>query len=191
MGDLKTDNGYLEEKLELRRYFLRRYPEESLRVMDCCNGSGVIWSELRKEFELAGYFPIDVKPKPGRLKLDSSRVLGQPGWTENVIDIDTYGSPWTHWEAMLPNIVRPVTVFLTIGQLTTGTVGRLSNVVLQSMGLGPLRDKLAPAFHVKLAERGRQYCLARLYDYPLECVECQEVVVSGNAQYLGIRLNRV
>lgn len=104
----KTDNTNLPAKLDLRRRFLRKYhAEDPANVLDCCQGDGVIWKTLRREFTIAGYWGVDTKRKPGRLRLDSSRILAQAGWLQNVVDIDTYGSPWRHWLAMLPNVKRP------------------------------------------------------------------------------------
>ena len=117
MADKKTDNSHLETKLELRREMLRKYQGKgSLAVIDCCQGSGVIWSILREEFKLGSYWGLDTKKAPGRLQIDSARVLCQPGWRADVIDVDTYGAPWAHWEALLPNVTGAVTIFLTIGQ---------------------------------------------------------------------------
>lgn len=156
----KTDNSNLPAKLELRRYFLRKYHGiEATEVLDCCQGSGFIWSRLRCEFNVRSYWGLDVKPKKGRLKIDSSRVLEQPGWPQNVIDIDTYGSPWKHWFALIRTIAHPTTVFLTVGQVATGTVGRLSKEAITAMGLGPLRELLPAAFHVKLADFSMRCCL--------------------------------
>jgi hypothetical protein len=186
----KTDNHDPSAKLALRRYFLGRYhgAEDPPHVLDCCQGSGLIWSALRREFPLAGYWGLDQKPKPGRLKIDSRRVLAQPGWTQNVVDIDTYGMPWKHWLAMLPNVRRPTTVFLTLGQRTTGTVGAVDKESLASAGLDFRRLKLPPAFHVKLARIFPSYCLARCCDFGIIIVEAVEAASDGNARYFGVRL---
>src|SRR5438552_1243842 len=99
----KTDNHNLPAKLALRTYFLRKYHMQDVRrdaagatninVLDCCQATGKIWGTLQREFPLAGYWGVDVKPKKGRLTIDSVKILDQPGWTQNVVDVDTYGSP--------------------------------------------------------------------------------------------------
>lgn len=134
----KTDNACPDVKLALRRYMLDRYHVgEPIRVLDCCQGSGVLWGTLQQEYDLAGYWGVDVKHKPGRLKLDSSRILARPGWRENVIDIDTYGSPWKHWTNLIKTIDHPTTVFLTIGQVNIGT----DLNILRVLGLHKLRTR--------------------------------------------------
>lgn len=179
----KTDNGNLQAKLSLRRHFLRKYHGAGdARVLDCCQGSAVIWTRLRREFELESYWGLDLKPKPGRLKLDSVRVLSQPGWKENVIDVDTYGSPWKHWKALLPNVTRPLTVFLTIGQVMMGT----DAVILEAMGLGQL--KIPPGISSKLHDIAVSYLLTMGCVGGIIPTEVKEAVSFGNARYLGVRL---
>lgn len=136
----QKDNSTLAPKLLLRRYFLDRYHTgqgDPPNVLDCCQGERVIWSHLEKEYPLAGYWGVDEKYKKGRLQIDSARILAQPGWVQNVIDIDTYGSPWTHWVAMLTNANgRPLTVFLTIGRSGPGPKrAKIPQVALNAMGL--------------------------------------------------------
>lgn len=105
---IKTDNKDPAAKLELRRHFLRTYHARGpVHVLDCCQATGFLWRTLRAEFAVTSYWGLDLKPKKGRLQLDSVRVLQQRGWNQNVVDVDTYGSPWKHWAALLPNITQP------------------------------------------------------------------------------------
>ncbi|MGD9632556.1 MAG: hypothetical protein AB7G28_22720 [Pirellulales bacterium] len=185
----KTDNGDMGAKLSLRRYFLRTYhADDPPRVIDCCSGSGRIWAQLRREFDVASYWPLDVKPQKGRLRVDSTRVIAQRGWTENVVDVDTYGSPWKHWDALLPCVMQPTTVFLTFGQLRTGTVGSLGDLPLRYMGLGKLAKRLPAGFHVKLRELVLPYAFRRAQDFRVSIVDARECS-AGNARYIGVRLN--
>ena len=182
----KTDNHNPAAKLALRRHFLREYhADDSPHVLDCCQGGGLLWQELRKEFAVASYWGVDVKPKKGRLKLDSVRVLAQPGWPQNVVDIDTYGSPWKHWAAMLPNIARPTTVFLTIGQVQIGG-GQLIKEAKEALELKDLR--IPPAISAKLNRFAVPYLLAQSDWYGIIVTEALEAASSGNARYIGVRL---
>ena len=187
----QTDNHNPQAKLTLRRYLVNKYHASGPSdVMDCCQGSGLLWGVLRKEFPIDSYWGMDLKPKPGRLKLDSSRVLDQSGWTQNIIDIDTYGAPWKHWQALLRNISQPTTVFMTIGQKVTGTVGKMSKGAIGAIGLGPLYAKLPPAFHVKLSARCVNYLLAMPYDNDIMIIEAVEIESgSPNVRYVGVRLD--
>lgn len=183
----QTDNHNLSAKLELRRYFLRKYHRDDYpRVLDCCQGNGRIWSALRGEFDFS-YWGVDLKPKAGRLKLDSVRILAQHGWIDTVIDIDTYGSPWRHWLAMLPNVTRPLTVFLTIGWLgiKQGSIGHLE---LDGMGLRFRRLTVPEGLYSRLAHLSVRHMLARAADYQLRLIEVVEAVTTGGARYFGVRV---
>lgn len=184
---VKTDNHNPKAKLDLRRYFLKKYhANDPPRVLDCCQGGGLLWDQLRREFSVASYWGLDVKPKKGRLKLESSRVLAQPGWSQNVIDVDAYGAPWKHWEGILENSSGPITVFLTIGSIMfKGSVDKHS---FKAMGLERLAEKLPKSFSHKLSEIAVSYSLARSFVFGKITTEAVEATNKGNARYVGIRL---
>lgn len=182
----KTDNTFLTTKLDLRRYMIRKYHgSDGLVVLDCCAGDGLLWLRLRNEFAVASYWAIDRKRRPGRMAMDSVRLLEQRGWTANVIDIDTYGSPWKHWGALLPNVREPVTVFLTIGQVQIGT----DFLVSKWLGLGELSPPAALRFRVQ--GMGLRYCLAQALTAGLRIVEAVEALPGAWARYIGVRVEPV
>jgi len=181
----KTDNHNPRAKLLLRQHFLEKYHGDGgATVLDCCQGGALMWSTLRNTHAIKSYWGVDVKPKKGRLKIDSVRVL-QQGVSQNVIDIDTYGSPWKHWFAILPNITHPVTVFLTIGRVILAAGGRsLSGIEKDLMHLPP---STPPGFGPKLGDMAIDYALAKGADYAT-LTEAVESVSIGNARYIGVRL---
>jgi hypothetical protein len=186
----QTDNHAPAAKLDLRRYFLAKYHATPPRVLDCCQGSGYLWSVLSKEFPPATYWGIDKKVKKGRLRVDSRRVLALPGWEADVVDIDTYGSPWPHWLAMLPSVRYSLTVFLTWGSGGPGRV-KLGHEELDAMGLTLKSVKaMSGAITHNLVGLARACCLAKAADFGLELAEVKEAVTGGNAAYYGVRLER-
>ena len=187
----KTDNHNLAAKLDLRRHFLRRYHADApARVFDCCQATGRIWNELRRDFPTESYWGVDLKPKKGRLKVDSVRILDLPGWGMNVVDIDTYGSPWKHWTALLRNAPDAVTVFLTIG-LVKMAGGNYDRAILPMIGLQFKRLKLPNALGVRVGERSVETCIAQARHHGFDVVECMEVDnPGGTARYIGVRLER-
>jgi hypothetical protein len=186
----KTDNHKPRAKLELRRYFLRRYhADRPPDVLDCCQGGGVLWRKLREEFPVASYWGLDLKPKKGRLKLDSVRVLQQPGWPQNVVDVDTYGSPWKHWEAMLPNVTRPVTVFLTAAWVISAKFQQYDRAAINAVGIPERIAKLAPkSLLAGVTRSAASWLLTSCCVYGLMLIEAVEAVSDGNARYLAVRL---
>lgn len=189
----KTDNSNPTVKLALRRYFLSKYHGDGAAdVLDCCQGQGLIWQRLRREFALAGYWGVDVKVQKGRLKIDSMRILAQPGWPHNVIDIDTYGSPWKHWLALLPHVgQRDITVFLTIGSGGPGRI-RLGREELDAMGISIERVKgMSGAITHSLIDLAARCCLGQCYRYGLHVIEAAEALTTESkwrTRYIGVRL---
>lgn len=183
----KIDNRFLSSKLLLRRHFLQRYPPSS--VLDCCQGEGVLWNILRKEFIVPSYFPVDVKRRKGRLPIDSVRLVSLPGASFDVVDIDTYGSPWKHWFALLPNLHNDCTVFLTIGSTRTAACPQhVDSLALNAAGL-IFRNLHCPLSLLALMERlTHDYCLALASKYGMKTVEIAEAFPQKNARYLGLRL---
>ena len=176
----KTDNHNLELKLRIRRQLLDQYGCSV--VFDACRGSGEIWGRLRKEYECR-YQGVDVKPMRGRVSIRSERLLALPGWTYDVIDIDTYGSPWRHWSAMLPNVQRDCTVFLTIGRLN------ISNTPKEIKGTMGLPKSTPLGIMVKLWDLGAQYLLAQAGQHDI-IIDRAISARSGNVQYIGLRLKK-
>lgn len=178
-----TDNGDLESKLKIRRYFLERYHRaQPPRVFDACQGEGLIWNAIRREFEVASYLGVDLKPKPGRLKIDSVRFLSQIGWAFDVIDVDVYGEPWKHWDVIQRFApVGDLTVFLTMG---VRNVQNLSHDALLSLGI-PFR--IPVSMHRVLVPELIRTRIFGTHDR----VRVTEVVEipngRSNARYFGIR----
>lgn len=193
----KTDNRALGPKLELRRHFLRRFHGEAPpRVFDACQGSGLLWSHLRAEHPVARYWGVDVKPKRGRLAVDSARVLAQPDWDFDVIDCDTYGSPWVHWRSVLEQMpAHPVTVFLTIGW--AGPAKPVDQFALEAVGLAPLIARLQrrgvrrpQSLLWKVSDIALDYCLAMSYAYSRGVIHAARTG-SRSAWYYGVHLSPV
>lgn len=187
----KTDNANPSAKLALRRYFIETYhsKEKPIRVLDCCQGEGTIWTGLKKEYHIQSW-GLDVKPRPGRLRIDSARVIEAGGWSETVIDIDTYGSPWKHWLGVLAVCKHPVTVFLTIGMVKIGG-GNFDHALLDVFGITFNRLKLPNSIGARLTDLAIASSLHAPSAHGLKLGEVVEALnPGGNARYLGIRLNK-
>lgn len=183
----KTDNSNIDAKLTLRRHFLDLYPPKS--VFDCCQGDKKIWSNLLAHYPTK-YLGVDLKSKKGRLKIDSKRILGQAGWDYDVIDIDTYGSPWGHWVNVLKYSSGDVTVFLTIGLVKIGG-GSLSAEAMDWLGLNKFQPKISFALAASCNDMSVSYGLdrSRLHGFGIELA--LEAPCSKNARYIGVRLKKI
>lgn len=190
MKTKKKDNSDVVAKLMLRRHFLDAYGGPH-HVMDCCEGDGVLWRTLRREYDVASYFGMDRRKTTGRrLKIDSSRVLTQSGWTQNVIDIDTYGSPWKHWIALLPNVSRTTTVFLTYGVAGLKVGGaQFPNEIWKAMNVPIEFAKLIPAPIKRMLVPQAVDAVLGLAHEHVQVIECAEAATSYQAaRYFGVRI---
>lgn len=193
----KTDNSHLAAKLELRRHFLRKFHADGtpICVFDACQGDGVIWRALRKEFPVASYWGVDLKPKPGRLKIDSLAVLEIGGLTENVIDIDTYGMPWNHWTRILANIKGPTTVFMTLGRrgVTDQSPTTMTEADKRKLGIASLTslNRLGPLQHLlyrNLFDLLRDTHLSDALKIDINTYAAESRVKSPT-KYIGVRID--
>lgn len=183
----KTDNANLSGKLFLRRYFLEKYRPSS--VFDCCQGGKTIWDTLLQEYPVK-YLGVDVKEKKGRLSIDSNRIISQPGWDFDVVDIDTYGSPWSHWQSVLSFSDHDLTVFLTIGMVKIRG-GRISSEVMRWLGFDKFSPKIPSSLASKCSGMSIPYCLGQAAKNNFEIVEAKTSDPSKNAEYIGIRLHKL
>jgi hypothetical protein len=185
----RTDNHSPAAKLDLRRHFLKKMRDagEPIRVMDCFQGSKLIWGQLETEFQIASYWGVDLKEKKGRIKIDSSRILEQEGWNQNVIDLDAYGSPWKHWRNLITTCRHNVTAFMTIGMVRMGG-GNLDNAANALMGVVFQRMKIPASMGPKISSRALPHALATAEYFKLFPVEIIEAFPQQNCRYIGVRL---
>ena len=188
MNSVKTDNSHIEAKLALRRHFLNKYHAgKPISVFDACQGGGAVWSLLRKEYKCRQYWGVDVKKKKGRLQIDSSRILAQPGWDFDVIDVDVYGMPWKHYFALLPNLRGPATVFLTVGLVRMSGGGMIGRAAERRIGLS-FKRRVPPSLVGAMAEFAANFCLAACWNCGVKCTRAAEAETDGRARYIGLRL---
>lgn len=181
-----VDNSNLELKLDIRRHMIERYHLTPFSVFDACQGEGIIWENLKREYttRIADYWGVDTKPQKGRVKIDSRRII--QFIHSDIIDIDTYGLPWAHWEQVLANLDRPTTVFLTAGH--NGGIGNSDHHMLAWAGmesLGHMRNILLKGDAQKYAARCSLLLAPAIYNVDvLEGVEAH----TKNASYYGMRV---
>lgn len=182
----KTDNSHEESKLELRRYALRNWHPTPPRVLDCFAGESNIWNKLRQEFEVSSYCPLDVKRRKGRLQIDSLRFLQAGPPEADIIDLDAYGLPWDHWNALLVNPPLPCTVFLTMGVIMTlGGCAYPHNIA----AMLPASPNMPRSLMAKLLHHTHRFELAKAVQLGiLETVV--EALPYRKARYMAVRLTQ-
>ena len=179
----------LGAKIALRSYFLQKYHSEGkIWVMDCFAGPEGTWNRLKEMFDIDRYWGIDLKSKPGRLMLDSARILKKAGWTENVVDLDAYGSPWKHWRNMLRTAKGPKTVFLTVGVMKkAGGGSNYEKEVKAPLGI-PEDWTLPASLGSSLAAMSVSYAIHQATDLGWWIRDVKEAWPQAGARYLGVRI---
>lgn len=185
---IETDNAALEVKLELRRRFLREW-KAPIRVLDCCEGAGVIWARLRDEFPVQSHWGVDMEPRKGAVRVESARLLEVPGLDVTVVDIDTYGLPWCHYLTLVQyQAPRDMLVFLTVGSVMMFGMTPLAQEELRCLGLDRLSSSLSKHLAGRLREFAIPYVVYRAERHGWR-VEDAEIVRGGpRVQYLAVRL---
>jgi len=190
---MAIDHDNFGAKLALRRYFLRTYHGAGSAcptpyVFDACQATGQLWKALRAEFTIAQYFGVDLTLQRGRLCVDSTRVLASPGWSFDVIDVDTYGTPWNHWEHILRHGTQDATVFLTVGRKGNTQAPR---AILHDLGMGRIVALLPHSMCMRVYPMALLAQFARALKFGWRVVEVREARKGNTAQYFGVRLERV
>lgn len=186
MQGTQTDNKFFGTKIRLRRFYLQKYHQRGpFSVFDTCCGDGHIWRELRKDFPRIEYFGADhVKTA---LKVDSARLCQDPAYAQfDVIDIDTYGSPWSHYFNLLPNIKKPTTIFLTIG--SSGARNNMPNVMRAVLGLDQFKYIPTSILARINGTIGTDYCIMHAERFGLAVSDIREGFPKKNARCIGLRL---
>ncbi len=183
---MRTDNGNLKAKLDLRRKFLSEYPPR--KVLDCCQGRGYLWSILSREYPLETYTPLDTKSNGARLRIDSARFIASCKTIDyDVIDVDAYGMPWRHWYALLPKIEKPTTVFLTVGMIRMNGIGKIGSRSLNDIGI---KFQIPPSIQPKLLPLAIRSALMSAKRYNIIYREAVQAVTHCNAVYIGVRVEK-
>ena len=153
--------------------------------MDACQGAGKIWQRIRRRFPCT-YMGADTALRTVGVKVDSVRLFDLP-WEWDVIDVDTYGEPWRHWEAICRTCRQPVTVFLTVGIVRMfGWSPKASPYIHRALGCP---DETPPAIESQYMEDMHAWLLsyaAKLYGRTIE--DCRRVVGNSRVSYYGCRL---
>lgn len=189
MKTVKQDNSDSLNKLALRRQGLTRWHPAGapLSVLDCCAGHRHIWGQLRTEFPVEKYVGIDkAVTGQGNIRLDSAIWLRSVRLaTYDVIDVDVYGDPWSHWMTILQRIERDTTVFLTEGIAGIG----MSNISKAQLALAGIPQHWAIPRSAVIREMLTDRCLQTLFEYSLDCGGC---LVShsrfSDTRYYAVRL---
>lgn len=180
----QTDNSNTASKLLLRRYYLDRYHQHGGLVFDCCQAEQHLWSILRQEYPQMRYFGVDLKPKPGRLVVDSTRLIGSIP-NIDVYDVDTYGDPMAQLERICQTLNRPTTVFLTWGYSAAGGGINLTKAAFRACKIPKDTPK---SLLLRYLPTIQKICCSVPLQYDIIMSDVMEAPRAKNCCYFGMRL---
>jgi hypothetical protein len=123
--------------------------------------------------------------------VDSARILSQPGWAFDVVDVDAYGSPWAQWLGILAHAPSPITVILTIGSVRMMGGGNLPAECREALGLS-FAKKCPMSLLGNINERHAIPLMLGLAPaHGWRIAESLEAPRGRKARYIGVRLERV
>jgi hypothetical protein len=140
---------------------------------------------------------LDIVPVEGTLTVDSKRYLNRE-LDYDVIDIDSYGSPFQHYNIALRNISKPTIFFLTYGSAGVG-YSAISRATVELVNFFPdlcdfrfsktlIKGQIAaPALLLKVTNVATEYHLAQAYKYGHEVDLCIFASPGPTAKYFGLR----
>jgi len=179
-AETKTDNSYLQEKINLRAEYL---PEKNpIYVLDCFAGSGLVWSGVtRKTGRTIKRLAMDQKNVSGfYLPGNNLAWLSKMDLSDfDVIDLDAYGIPFHQLEIVF-NSSYSGHVFVTFIQ---SIYGGIPHGLLERIGFTRQMIAKCPTL---FARRGWQYFLEYLASYGIKSIDCVSV---GHKHYLHFIIN--
>lgn len=121
---MKNDNSYLTEKINLRLYNLPK--KNSIKVLDCCAGAGVIWSNISNKTDrqliITHIEKDNKKAKPYYLVGDNIKYLKTLDLGKyDIIDLDAYGIPYNQLEIIFNRKYKGI-IFITFIQTLFGGI---------------------------------------------------------------------
>ena len=155
MAQIKTNNSYLRDKIDLR---INHLPPGAVRVLDCYSGRGLLWKgiiDLTKRDIIT--LPIDILGDMGfHLQGKNQGFLMTLDLTKyNVIDLDAYGVPYEQLKIIFDRGYHGV-VFVTFIQ---SLYGQMPIALLEELGFTEAMTKRIPTL---FGRRGWEYFLEYL-----------------------------
>lgn len=151
---IKTDNSYLNSKINLRVNHLP--DQQSIKVLDCFAGRSRIWKEIKKKSNKnINVVGIDRISYGSTLKGDNVKYLkGMNLDKYDIIDLDAYGVPFKQLEIIFKKKYKGI-LFITFIQ---SIFGRLPVRMLEKIGYTRKMIKKCPTlFNRNGIEKFKQY----------------------------------
>jgi len=191
-----SDSQQFKAKVDLRLKLLRQYAEagHKLNVMDCCAGKRAIWKQIGQKVDLDSYMGFDIMASEvNNIICDSIRWLKDVGISGNVVDVDTYGLPWTHYRAIY-QAKWPESEILVFLTASLGCESGLTTGELEAIGIPDDWRGQLPTISWELRDAVVAACIHSCREGAVRVKSGSMVTLSGNSSrdyYMGLWLERV
>lgn len=170
---IKTNNDptALEKKIQLRLNSIESIAKESVAVLECFGGEGVLWREVQKRTDKRIVtLSIDQKKyKRFQLQGDSLKVLPSLDLSKfDVVDLDSYGIPFDHCFIVLSKGFKGI-VHCTVIQ---SGMGNLPNGLLEATGFSKAMMKKARTL---LSKNGANQFKSWIANKGVKSIECLDM----------------
>jgi len=174
----KTDNHYINEKIELRKFCIEN--TKSPKILECYAGKGILYNKLKHlKFKILSIEKEKNKHKTG-LTGDNIKFIQNFDLTNfNIIDLDAYGTPFELLEIILNSKFKGYVIVTYIQTM----FGCLPNKMLNKLGYSNEMIKKIPTIFY-------QNALDKLKNY-LSLYSVSEIVgyFINNKNYFYFKIN--
>lgn len=146
---IQTDNSCLEEKILLRLNSLEGIKKETVQVLECFGGDGVIWDAVASRTpQKIRTLRIDLKGDRKGLYLHGNNLkylASMPLQGFDIIDLDAYGSPFHQLQAIFKRGYKGVVhcTFIQSG------MGMINHELLAAVGYSKAMVQKCPTLFTK------------------------------------------
>jgi len=130
----KTDNSYIEEKVEIRNDITKLINKKKINVLELYSGGGVLWEKVKENTnKQINILKVDIKDNKKGVYLKGDNRKFYPLFNfENydIIDIDAYGVPYQQLKAIFSKGFNGYVVVTFIQSV----MGNLPNEMITSIG---------------------------------------------------------
>jgi len=182
----KVDNAFLCTKVNLRRNVIKKhFNKSSFNILNCCAAKNKVWRSL-DEFYNTSIIHLDLNPQfDGVIKCDANDYVQNNDLSKfDIIDIDTYGSPWDIFFNSIKSCTGTTVFFLTWGR-TEKNLFNVPNIIKQTFNF-PKSSKKGRNPLCKYMEKNITSLLVRGYENGIFIKDVYEGFPQGNARYFGL-----
>lgn len=158
---MKTDNSHFNEKVRLRNDVVRLLEKDSIDVLECYAGKGLLWEEVKRQNPGIKINLLQIEKEKGKNKNalcgDNIKFIASLSLERfDIIDMDAYGIPAKQLEIVFKKGYRGIVVVTSIQSM----MGNVPKAILKANGI---TDKMISKSPTIFSHKCLCYLLNYLY----------------------------